>query len=683
MDIKKITTQIIKTGKETIAAEAGKLSKRVSEVAPIGKNTATSPIKRLEADTIQLSKEALFGKSLASKYPQKPIKISINEKESIWSRFVDSQMGSQDAFWAKNNQTGEIFYIKYAANEAKEGHIASEIQASKLYKLAGFETPEIQPVTINGKIKGLASKYIPDLKEPVDEKTIRQGFAADAWLANWDSVLYGNTFVKDGKIYKLDNGGALNYRAMGGLKPNFGEVVDELVTLVDGRNFESTSVYSAMTHQELVNSFKKVCNISDSAIKKAVDDPKLAQTLIQRKNYMKKVLVEMEKTPKQKESVAKYFTNIANNLAKQGKFDADVILTDFSKIVDSKIVKGLNSFTMPSTKELSKDLLKQIKQLEKNGVKIDKEDIINLLKEMTDAGLDIKPSKASGYQNVFFAMEEQYNKMFSSLLKLAEKTPQKEGETASAYLSKLIKAREKRIKQLDDFRIKNIKSKLKYEPEAAMPAKTVLTDSQRAQAIKELESARKSDALIDIHTIPKLSENASDQEIYEAWQRAHLGSFEFSNDSLQKSVMGVGGRYNSKHPIKTKTDFEAVLEKNYKQDFDNEPVYHWFGSNNPEAFISKNIPKNGEVYTIPQMQCCSTHKHYAEMDFGDHMSSQNIKFVIHPKSETSRAYNVGYNQEVVYPAGEKFRILDKDCIEYIDPDNGSGCMRWEIHMQEV
>ena len=65
------------------------------------------------------------------------------------------------------------------------------------------------------------------------------------------------------------------------------------------------------------------------------------------------------------------------------------------------------------------------------------------------------------------------------------------------------------------------------------------------------------------------------------------------------------------------------------------------------------------------------------------MSNQNIKFVIHPKSETSRAYNVGYNQEVVYPAGEKFKILDKDCIEYIDTTNGSGCMRWEIHMQEI
>ena len=147
--------------------------------------------------------------------------------------------------------------------------------------------------------------------------------------------------------------------------------------------------------------------------------------------------------------------------------------------------------------------------------------------------------------------------------------------------------------------------------------------------------------------------------------------------------MGIGGRYNSKHPIKTKTNYEIILDKDYKQDFDIEPVYHWFGSNNPEAFIAKNIPKNGEVYTFPKMQCCSTHKKYAEIDYGDHMSNQNIKFVIHPKSETSRAYNVGYNQEVVYPAGEKFKILDKDCIEYIDTTNGSGCMRWEIHMQEI
>ena len=56
---------------------------------------------------------------------------------------------------------------------------------------------------------------------------------------------------------------------------------------------------------------------------------------------------------------------------------------------------------------------------------------------------------------------------------------------------------------------------------------------------------------------------------------------------------------------------------------------------------------------------------------------------MHPKSETSQAYNLGYNQEVVYPAGQQFRILDKELVEHIDPSTGAGYLRWEIHMQEV
>ncbi len=140
---------------------------------------------------------------------------------------------------------------------------------------------------------------------------------------------------------------------------------------------------------------------------------------------------------------------------------------------------------------------------------------------------------------------------------------------------------------------------------------------------------------------------------------------------------------SAKHPIKTKSFFETIAEKDYKQDFDIEPVYHWFRMANPEDFVINVLPKKGDVYTLKDVLCCSTHKHYAEMGYGDHVVSQNIKFIIHPKSEISRAYNLGYNQEVIYPSGEQFRILDKDCVEYIDKKTGFGRMLWEVHIQEV
>ena len=95
------------------------------------------------------------------------------------------------------------------------------------------------------------------------------------------------------------------------------------------------------------------------------------------------------------------------------------------------------------------------------------------------------------------------------------------------------------------------------------------------------------------------------------------------------------------------------------------------------------LPQKGKIYTNNEIMCCSSQKHYAEVDYGDNLPDLNVKFIIHPKSETSRAYNLGYNQEVIYNSGENFRIIDKTQIEYIDKETGQSMSRWEVHMQEV
>lgn len=683
MNINKITSKILTDGAEIIK---GKVLQKVEKDVELGgirqSSNTTNPLAPLAHDVVQLSATSKFEKMLGTNFEKSPIKVFIGGKEYKWSQYKGSQMGSQDAFWARNDETGELFYVKFAQDAEKEGHINSEILASKLYNLAGVETPEVTPITVNG-VKGLASKYIPNMEEATSGKAIRQCFAADAWLANWDSLIYGNSFISNGKVIKVDNGGALRYRAQGGLKPNFGDNVEELVTLVDGRNPDSRFAYSSMSHSELVDSFKKVCAISDKAIQKTVSDKSLAQTLINRKNFLKEVLAEMEQTPKTDEDLAKYFSKITKRVAQQNVFDTEVITEKLSGILNAKISSCSRNIDMPATRTLAKDLITQLKALEKKGVSVTGDDIKTLLKEISEDGLEINASKHVEHFKYICAMEEQYNKMFTTLVNIAAKTPIKEGETGSAYLSRLVKLRERRVKQIDDIRINSIKSKLVYAPEPVRPQKTVLTQAQRESAIAELEAARIKDTYLEIYTIPKLSENATDKEIYRAWQKGHMGAFEFSDDDLQRAVMGVGGRYNSTHPLKTKTIYEIIADKDYKQEFKFEPVYHWFGAGKPEEFVMKELPKKGEIYTLPQRQCCSTHKHYAETDYGDHIQSQNIKFVMHPKSETSRAYNLGYNQEVVYPAGEQFRILDKELVEHIDPQTGSGYLRWEVHMQEV
>lgn len=328
-----------------------------------------------KADIIQECEKLKFEKMLRTDYSSEQIKISINGEEAVWSRFRGSQMGSQDAFWAKNEKTGGLYYVKFAQDAEKEGHIESEILASKLYRLAGIQAPEMLPVTINGRVKGLASKFVPKLENSSDKAQLFDGFAADAWLANWDSLLCGNTFTRNGKPFKIDNGGALRYRAMGELKPNFGDKADELITLVDGRNYTSTAVYSAMSREDLMNSFEKVCRISDKAILETVADKELAQTLINRKNYMSGVLDEIKGTPKNEKSLKDYLLKVSRQAAEKSVFNSEALSENLSKLLNSAIKVEHDKLLVPPSKSIANNLINELKTMEARGIKISRDEI--------------------------------------------------------------------------------------------------------------------------------------------------------------------------------------------------------------------------------------------------------------------------------------------------------------------
>ena len=254
-------------------------------------NTGLVPLKQ---DVVQISSETKkFIDKLDREFPREAIKVDGKD----YTKFRFSRYGSNPAFWAIDNKSGELYYIKYSENNANTDHLKEEVLATNLYKLAGFQAPDMEMCTLEGGIKGIKSKYTPGLKDIEIRKSVHDGYAADAWLANWDSLLNGNTMLKDGKTYKIDNGGALRYRAQGALKPNFSDKVDEVMTLINGRNRISSSVYNGMTKDELIDSFNRVCRIKDGDIKKVVKDKELAQTLINRKDYMNDLLDKIVQIP--------------------------------------------------------------------------------------------------------------------------------------------------------------------------------------------------------------------------------------------------------------------------------------------------------------------------------------------------------------------------------------------------
>ena len=212
-----------------------------------GKNINFKGEANIKNDSVELSP---LGRKISELYKNyETATIEIEGKR--YTKFIASKVGSNPANWIKDNETGELFYMKVSLNPFKAKHFKEEAAASKLYKLAGIDAPEMKVCTFGNGMTGLMSKFEPNLDYMPDMDILREGFAADCWLANWDSM-NGNTLTKDGKMFKLDNGGALRYRAQGMPKYNFNETVDEIITLVDGRNPATYAAYSSLDYDTLV-----------------------------------------------------------------------------------------------------------------------------------------------------------------------------------------------------------------------------------------------------------------------------------------------------------------------------------------------------------------------------------------------------------------------------------------------
>ena len=631
-------------------------------------------LQGLASDKVVLSERANFIKYLNSNYSTEITPIQMQDEDlAEYIVYKNSQEGSNPAFWALNPTNNKLYYIKYAENKYENEHIESEIQASCLYNLAGISTPNIKRCLVNGQYYAMASEYVTNLEEVSKEKDAHIGFAADAWLANWDSLDAGNTRILNGELIKLDNGGALKYRAQGQDKESFGDYVEELVTLIDGTNLASKSIYSGISYNTLINSFNRVCSIKDEDIKAIVQDEKLAQTLIDRRNYMSKVLENIKATPYNGKNLVSYMKGVIQNVHERD-FNATSFVEEFSSLYKSKINE--EDQTAPSRKETLKILLDSIKKLEKRGIEISREQLIEILETQNNNDLPV-----IGLRRFQAKAHKEHNKrLFMNLYWIVSKTPQKDGEKISAYLNRTIKLTEKRQKQLDDFRIKNIKSKLVYSPQDKITEFKISSD-EKQQIIYHLNKVIES----NYESLNKLSQDASMTKILNTWKHMCVGSHDILPKDLLYLVVQSLERYNSSEKPKTKQSITFYDESNavaYKNEFQYEPTYRWLRFENPQEFID-SLPKNGQTIKSQKLWSCSMHKLYAEEDYNDDNAGMNVKLVIHPKSKISKARVLGYNQEVFYNSDTEFKVLDKELIEYVNPKTGQSIFRWEVHIQEA
>lgn len=194
---------------------------------------------------------------------------------------IGGQKGSNEGGTYKDPKTGEEYYVKTPKSEL---HAENERLAAALYKALGIPSanvlqginPNGNPITISPMIEGAT----PNLKKKMTDKEylarLQQGFAVDAWLANWDVIgLQYDNVVTDanGEAVRVDPGGALLFRAQGEPKgDSFGETVPELAAFTDPTsNRPAAKVFSSMTPAQKEESAKLLQNITPSQIDELVN----------------------------------------------------------------------------------------------------------------------------------------------------------------------------------------------------------------------------------------------------------------------------------------------------------------------------------------------------------------------------------------------------------------------------
>lgn len=193
---------------------------------------------------------------------------------------------------------GKKYYVKFTPTAS---HARNEALASILYAMAGVSAAEQHLLEMLGGELGVASEMIdgakPDLdtkrKDPTYLGKIQDGFAVDAWLANWDvaGLEYDNIVTdKNGDPVRVDPGGALLYRAMGSPKNTaFDDKVSEWDTLRNGTSPQSTALFGKMSRRKMAASADRVTAISDKDIDAAVDTVGFDKTTaVELKSILKK-----------------------------------------------------------------------------------------------------------------------------------------------------------------------------------------------------------------------------------------------------------------------------------------------------------------------------------------------------------------------------------------------------------
>ena len=157
---------------------------------------------------------------------------------------------------------GNQYVMKRGSNTSND-HVKAEYLTNQLYDILGQRVPDYELYDDNGEAV-LLSKYIPltHIPSSKDYDEVAKGFVADALLANWDVYQNDNCLIDSaGRVIRVDNGGALHYRAQGSTK-TFGVKVTDF----DSMQKYNPSVVANLTTQDYINQIDEVLSKKDDVL---------------------------------------------------------------------------------------------------------------------------------------------------------------------------------------------------------------------------------------------------------------------------------------------------------------------------------------------------------------------------------------------------------------------------------
>lgn len=226
---------------------------------------------------------------------------------------------------------GKLWVVK-KASATSLAHVASESLADAIYRAAGARVP-FSTLTKDGKETLKVAEFIPDAKTIGEAILVKFDTAAitaaaqnyfvlDALLGNWDAVGTGkNNMLVDpaGNLWRIDNGGALAWRAMGTPKDAkwLTPEVQELQTLLNpALNRDAASIYKGITTDEIHRQIREIIDRRAAILSAAEPDPKSRKLLAERIDYLETLLPSAMVPAKAASPTAAIPANIATRIAK-------------------------------------------------------------------------------------------------------------------------------------------------------------------------------------------------------------------------------------------------------------------------------------------------------------------------------------------------------------------------------